>query len=648
LARCGSFVLACLAAAGTLPVVGQIGAAPASVREAFVEAYRAAQLGRTSAAGDSSALRDYVLYPYVLAARLRHALEREAGDAALVDDETAAFLATHEGEAVALPVRRAWLESLARRGRWRVFLEQYDANAATESLECLRLQARIALEEGEAVRAAIAARWLTPRQLPGECEPAFRWLRERGELGDALVAARVRALLESGQASFARTIARRLPDAEAAPLRQWADLIDKPAGAIDALLEHPETEVADAALQDGFARLARAAPEAALERFDALRASRLSNRESASKAARALALGLAWDRNPRALDLFGLVAPADMSDDAFEWLVRAALWKGDFSLAADGIAAMSPGRRDESAWRYWEGRAAEAVGEEARASERYASLAGQDNYYSGMAAARLGTRVEPRVERLPADETAIARIAAEPPFVRSRELALAGLRTLATVEWHAGYARLDASLGPQAIHLAERLGFYDIAVATATGQGVFNDYALLYPRPYADEVEAAVDLTSLDRALLYGILRQESLFRPDATSLAGAMGLAQLTPGTAAVAARRWQLPQPQRADLYDPATNIRLGAAHLTTLLEKFGGALPVALAAYNAGDAAASRWLPAQPLDSDVWIENIPYNETRAYVRRVLWHSLVFSWLSDGSPKDTRAWLGTVAPLE
>jgi soluble lytic murein transglycosylase len=105
-------------------------------------------------------------------------------------------------------------------------------------------------------------------------------------------------------------------------------------------------------------------------------------------------------------------------------------------------------------------------------------------------------------------------------------------------------------------------------------------------------------------------------------------------------------LPRPSRADLYDPETSIRLGAARLATLIERYSGQLPVALAAYNAGESAAERWLPERPMDNDIWTENIPYNETRAYVRRVLWHSLVFAWIEDGQPKSAKDWLGSVSP--
>ena len=624
------------------------GDAPQAVRTEFFEAYAAAQLGLGTNESDSPALESYALYPYVRAARLAYALQRAGAGASEADRLTDDFLNAHAREVVTGPLRRAWLESLARRAEWAQLLDHYDAAGASETLACAQLNARIALQQTSGLEAAIVERWLAPYRLPPECEPVFQWLRDRGGIDDALVAERARRLLANGQASFARVVAQRLPRAQAAPLLKWADLIEKPLESIDALMADPTAGVEAKQLLDAFARLARNAPREALTRFDALHRTRFTSPDASSKATRALALGLAWDRDPEALAYFATVASADLDDDTLEWLVRAALWKQDWNAARSGVAAMSAARQNESAWRYWTGRAAEAAGEKALARERYGSLVQDDNYYAAMAAARLGKRVELHVERLPVDDATIERIAADAPFVRAHELLLCGLRPLATLEWHAGYAALENALKPQAVHLAARWGLHDITVATATSQGVFKDYALLYPRPFRKEVTAAVGLTRIDEPLLYGVLRQESLFRPDATSLAGAIGLAQLGYSTAELTANRWRLPRPSRADLYDPETSIRLGAARLATLIEKYSGQLPVALAAYNAGENAAEHWLPERPMDNDVWTENIPYNETRAYVRRVLWHSLVFGWIEDGRPKNTKTWLGSVSKEE
>jgi soluble lytic murein transglycosylase len=305
---------------------------------------------------------------------------------------------------------------------------------------------------------------------------------------------------------------------------------------------------------------------------------------------------------------------------------------------------MSAEQQNDWPWRYWAGRAAEERGDKEAAQALYRATLDGDNYYSAMAAARLGERVTPRLEPIPLDVPTMESMSNLDAFQRVRELALVGLREFATNEWRDAYALLPEEQRPQAIHLAATWEIYDVAIATATSQGRFNDYTLLYPRPFGSEVAAAVKLTDIEPYLLYGVLRQESLFRADAASAAGALGVAQLTPATARETARRWQLPAPTRADLFHPATNITLGAARVAELLERYDAQPAIALGAYNAGEAAVRRWLPPRKIDSDVWIENIPYNETRAYVRRVLWHSLVFRWLETGRPQSTRDWINQI----
>ena len=128
---------------------------------------------------------------------------------------------------------------------------------------------------------------------------------------------------------------------------------------------------------------------------------------------------------------------------------------------------------------------------------------------------------------------------------------------------------------------------------------------------------------------------------------AGARGLLQMLPETARRTASTWKRPRPKADDLFNPQLNVPLGAAHLSTLVDKFDGQILVALAGYNAGARAAARWLPASSIEPDIWVENIPYNETRNYVQRILWHSVVFAWLRTGEPQKTDAWLARVAPL-
>lgn len=620
-----------------------------TVRQEFIKARAEASMGiNTIEDGDSRALRRYVLYPYLTAARIERRLvdATEAGDEA--DALARRFLAQHESEPVAFDFRRRWLTSLARRADWEQFLAIYQRETSSLTLECQYLRARIAIGQTDGLADLLVDRWLTPNRLPTECEPAFQWARDEGILDAEVIEQRVRMLLENGQAAFARVIARRLPDERAAPLLQWARLLQNPIAELDRLIAAPQTKLAPDALIGGWARFAIANPEAALERFSLVQSTLGRAIADADRLTLDLAFGLAWDRRAAAaIEFFGRVDSADLDDYALGWLSRAGLWDGDWQLAEQAIAAMTPAGRQQAVWRYWTARSLQAQDREDEARPLFESVIGDDNYYSAMAGAHIGRRIEPHVVPLRLDDNLADRLATSPPFVRARELFLAGLRTEATREWQEATAGLDESARRQSVRLAADWGWYDVAVATATRQEIFNDYELLYPRPFNPEVEAAAELTGLTQPLIYGMLRQESLFREDAVSSAGAIGLAQLRLDTARGTAGRWQLPQPERADLFDPGTNIRLGAAELRTLLGYFGDQLPVALAAYNAGPNAAARWLPSKEMAPDIWVENIPYNETRAYVRRVLWHSLVFDWLESARPQDTAAWLAPVQPV-
>jgi soluble lytic murein transglycosylase len=218
------------------------------------------------------------------------------------------------------------------------------------------------------------------------------------------------------------------------------------------------------------------------------------------------------------------------------------------------------------------------------------------------------------------------------------------MRDLANVEWAYGYEMLPQTARQQAVQLASRWGWHDQAITTAAQQRLFNDYALLYPQPYDRQVRAAAQVSKLPPELIYSVMRQESLYRADAVSSAGARGLLQMLPDTARRTATAWKLPRPSPDALFDPDVAITLGAANLSTLIDRFRGQTVVALAAYNAGPNAASRWIPQQAVEADVWIENIPYNETRTYVQRIVWHNLVFSWLKTGEPQKPDGWLAPV----
>ncbi|MGM0434903.1 MAG: lytic transglycosylase domain-containing protein, partial [Pseudomonadota bacterium] len=135
---------------------------------------------------------------------------------------------------------------------------------------------------------------------------------------------------------------------------------------------------------------------------------------------------------------------------------------------------------------------------------------------------------------------------------------------------------------------------------------------------------------SLDVNWVYALARQESAFQPDARSHRGAFGLLQLLPATARETAREAGLSFNGITTLLDPAANIRLGSAHLSGLLQRFDNNRILATAAYNAGEYRVSQWIDEDTRDlaSDIWVETMPYHETRQYVRNVMAYTVIYGY--------------------
>jgi soluble lytic murein transglycosylase len=617
----------------------------AEARKVFQEALAKVPTEKPDAGlHDSKLLTSYPLYPYLQAARIRQALSTATGALGRVDQRASDFVTGYPQIPVARTVRHAWLDSLAHREQWNQFLLAY-RDTTNDTIRCESFSARIALEKTQGLANEVTVAWMTPRSLP-DCDTAFAWLKQNGQLTADLIERRVRAALDTGNAAFARQLIPQLPADRAAPLTQWEQLLGSPERTIDTLIANPQTTVESTALQAGWTRLARVDPEAAKARYTQLVQARGLTPEAASPYALMLALALAWDRDTDALQYFDRVMPKDLDDSALEWRVRAALWSKAWDVAAKSLAALSPGDRQTARWRYWAARTLEQTGETAQAQALYESLLADDNYYSGMAAAHLSRGLEPHPREIHPQPQVLDRLSRLPAMVRAHELLLCGMRPEATAEWQASYESLTEEARQQAVRLASSWGWYDQAVVVAAAQHIYNDYGLLYPRPYNAEVNAAAQAAQLSPEIVYGVMRQESLYRVDAVSPAGARGLMQLQPSTARRTARYTKQAAPSVEDLFVPSVNTSLGAARLRMLLDQFEGQTPLALAGYNAGVNAVVRWLPSQQMDADIWIENIPYNETRAYVQRVLWHSLLFTWLGDHAAQQTASWLAPVHP--
>lgn len=602
-------------------------------RDQFRLALEQAVQGVAPATADSAELRAYVLYPYLEATRLGTAV-RTAPDAA-VDRAVVAFLAEHAELAVADELRSDWLLSLAERRQWTDFLRHYVADSTTPALRCRDYQARIETADAADVGLSLQAFWRTAPQMPQSCVPVFDWLKAQGLLTPEVVEARTRKALADGNAELAEWLTRTLPATQAAPLQQWARLLRDPAAELAAIAAKPGTGVEWDALLAGFAKLAPRDPDRARVLLDRLGRERFSAEEYA-QLQRWVALGLAWDRRADAVEWFERLPDAAADEQVYEWRVRSALWNQRLDLAQLWLNGLPPAMAAESRWTYWRARSLEALGREAQAQPIYDALTRDNGYYSVLSAWRLQRPYRPRSRPFAEDLIVQSELLERPGLVRARELHLAGQDRWANVEWRRAIGDLDAPARLQAARLASHWGWHVQAVPILAELDALDILEMSYPEAFGAAIREHAHASGVPADLIYGVMRQESLFHPLAVSPSNAYGLLQLLLPTAREVARRRGEPAPSSGDLLRPEVNIPLGATYLKEMSGRFDGQIVPALAAYNAGPNAVRRWLPQQPMDADLWIENVPYNQTRSYVQKILWHVAAHGWRRSGEPQD------------
>jgi soluble lytic murein transglycosylase len=592
---------------------------------------------------DSPALKTYPIYDYLVAARLRRDLAflpSEELDAAI---DT--FLRAHEGQPVGRSLKHQWLASLAQRRRWDWFLPR-SADVTDPALVCDRLAGRLATGDTDHLAADALARWSLPQREPLECAPVEAWLRLKGLVTPALLEARARAALAADNPPLAREFVAEVPAERAAPLNVWLQLLESPKSGLTTVATTRETPVEADALLAGFTRLANTDAPSAASLLPSLLARPDVTPAVRGRLQRAFALGGAYARQAGAVAAFDAVPAEFLDTQVQEWRVRAAVWAGDYAKVLEWTQRMPATLASQPRWRYWHARATLATAGTDAAAPLFAQIASLRDYYGYLAADRLQQPYDLNIHPVPDDASLQNTLAADPGLIRAHALFDCDLTDDAAAEWNAALVSMGPAVKIQAARLASRWGWYAEAIAMLAQADSWDDVPLRYPRPFPAIIAQASKLTEVPPDWILAIIRQESLYRKDAVSRADARGLMQMQPGTASAVAKRWHLPAPDRDNLFDPATSIPLGAAYVHDLLDRYGHQLDLCLAAYNAGPVSVARWLPAQTVEADVWIENIPYSETRAYVEHILEHIVAFAAMRDADPPRLSTLLPPVQP--
>lgn len=566
---------------------------------------------------------DHVLRPYVAYWKVARQLED--------DSRVADFLAAYPDTWLAERLRGEWLKDLGRREMWPAYLAEFPRLARPEASHiCFVRRAELALGDRKSLREAIGL-WFTGRDQPSACSPLFSLLLSQGLLTEEDVWKRLRLAFEAGNVGVARSLLGAIPEGER-PLAAWVDQAYRdPAKYLSAGAAGWNGR---ARREVGFFALSR------LARTDSIAAARMleANLPSLPEADRQYAWGLlaleaARRHEPQAPPWFAKTGGIGLSEFQREWWARAALRSEDWNAVLWAISGMSEKTRSQPVWRYWQARALKALGQGLAANRIFAPLSREYHYYGLLAGEELGEVMGAQPINIKVSGEEVNAVARDAGIARALALYELELRTEATNEWIWAVRNFGDRQLLAAAELARRRGWHDRAISTAEQTREQHDFDLRFISPYRELASKEARENKLDEAWVYGLMRQESRFVNVARSGVGAAGLMQIMPATGRWIAQRLGVKGFSANSLSEPETNIRFGTWYLRHVQESLDGHPVLATAAYNAGPRRAQRWRDSRPMEGAIYVESIPFSETRDYVKKVMSNAMYYA-LRFGQP--------------
>ncbi len=566
-------------------------------------------------------LSDYVLAPYLAYHELQSRLSSASAN------EIRNFQTFHGDLPAAKIIHYRWLRRLGNRREWRTFLDNY-ADTSDAELNCFRLRALYGTGERAQAFAEVPELWMVAKSQPKACDPLFDVWISNDQLTERMVWTRLKLALEANGRTLARYLQRFFKGSTAQLATAYYNVHVTPSNITRTNRYRTDSAYARDVVRHGLIRLSRREPAAAKKAWRVYRRSDAFSDEDSQAIDTAIAIGFARDgRFPDPADTIPTAAAPDIA--------LAAITIEDWAQAAHWIDRIGGEERLERRWQYWLARSlAGSVLHSDRAQLTFTSLAMERDYYGFLAAEQIGTPMRMNNEPLALTPAQINQLRRQPAVARAIELYAVGDLINARREWRDLLPALSDEDRAAAAALAQSIGWITQGIRTASAPSLHNTLVLRFPLAYEDTFQKVAHTTDVARSFLQAIARQESAYDPRARSSANARGLMQLMHPTANGVARRIGVTPPSVAELYDPSVNVELAGHHLAALLDRYDRQRPLAAAAYNAGESRVERWTKNRSgMAMDVWIEIIPFRETRNYVKNVLAFDQVYSHLL-GSP--------------
>nr|WP_239059352.1 transglycosylase SLT domain-containing protein [Alteromonas hispanica] len=568
--------------------------------------------------GEIYALADYPLYPYLL--RLK--LERTMSIA--TKREVNQFLEDYRGQPVSYGLRYKWLSYLAKHNHRNAFLDSYRSGMGAR-LTCVALNYRLQGAEPVAkVLREVDALWLSGQSQPDECDPLFSKWKKAGLMTSTMVIKRIEIAAKEKNRRIIHYLKRQLPakyqyiaDIWLAVTRNVSNVQKR--GLFPLKNKPSEVEAMVWALE----KLAWQKPALAEKVYQRYQRQGVFSDAQRHAINRAIALSFTLEKLPQAHEWLEYADIPGASDDIKLWHVSHLLRTQQFDEVIRIIEQAPVSLKNKANYRYWLARALEQTGQPMQATVLYRQLAQERHYYGFMASARINAFPSLKNNPAPKDVATIAKLATTPATLRAVEFFRLNRATEARREWYYLLTHIPNEQVTDAGILAYEWGLYDQAISSFARSGYWDDVGRRFPLAFNEVFSEKAQLHNIPTSFAMAIARRESSFRSDAISPVGAAGLMQLMPGTAKYVAQA----KVSQSQLFNVNENVEFGVQYLRYLMDKLNNNPVLVSASYNAGWRKVLEWLPEnEALPVDIWIENIPYKETRAYVKAVMAYQHIY----------------------
>ncbi len=549
------------------------------------------------------------------------------------------FLTQHPDSPVSALLRRSWLNTLAKQNNWPLYLSTYTPQNSV-SLQCLYLQAKLSTQtDVQSIAEPALALWTVGKSQPNVCDPIFDYLYQENLITSERRFERVRLMLQAGELRLAAWLAKPLSTEQRAIVTQWQQMHEAPENSLNSA-QGADSTLYREMLQYGLMRLARTNAAAAYGAWQSLQKRYAFSTEQQNDISAEIAVRAEWQELPEAASWLMALKPAARSERVWRTHLQLLLRQQDWASVLKVMALLPKEVQELEVWRYWQARAAGQQQQATVARAIYLELAKQRSYYGFLAADHLKQSYKFNEETTviaDADQSAVLKSAA---VIRARELFFTNFITEARREWNDALEQLsNVQQKKAAAALASQWGWHDRAIVTAAKSGDYNNLSIRFPTPHYDAVLTYATQHELPYPWVYAIIRQESAFQADARSVSNALGLMQLLPATAKEVAGRYDIALNGESSILTPDINIQLGTGYLHHLMERFDNNIILSTAAYNAGPSRSIRWRKEFGcLPTDVFVELIPFQQTRDYVQNILAYMPIFEYRLLGSPEVQR----------